>query len=54
MYVNNLLVLSPLEAVIKAFKTMLLRHFDIIDKGPAIEFLGIQILRGPNGKIHLS
>jgi hypothetical protein len=54
VYVDDILVLSPSEHAIRDFKGMLLRHFDITDKGPATEFLGIQILRGSNGKIHLS
>ncbi|KAJ6095264.1 Reverse transcriptase RNA-dependent DNA polymerase [Penicillium sp. IBT 16267x] len=54
VYVDDILVLSPAEHAIQGFKTILLRHFDITDKGPATEFLGIQIVRLPDGRICLS
>ncbi|KAJ6090447.1 hypothetical protein N7486_009262 [Penicillium sp. IBT 16267x] len=54
VYVDDILVLSPSEHAIRDFKGMLLRHFDITDKGPATEFLGIQIVRVPDGRICLS
>ncbi|KAJ6102323.1 Reverse transcriptase RNA-dependent DNA polymerase [Penicillium sp. IBT 16267x] len=45
VYVDDLLVMSPHPASVAWVKDTLRKHFEIVDKGPATDFLGIHIER---------
>ncbi|KAJ9481429.1 hypothetical protein VN97_g12048 [Penicillium thymicola] len=45
VYVDDVLVLTPSKKAVDAFFQELSKHFNLTDKGPVAEYLGMQVLR---------